>query len=253
MMRIVAPTGAILACFAVPALAQVGESWDFEDGTLRGWTATGTAFAHQPTFGNNIVSRRPGESVGQQGNYWIGTYENHPRPFPPAGQVQGDEPQGTLVSQPFTLSDRWGFIDFMVGGGNGDWNGLTEYVGLIIKCPPQRPCRSDHPDLIFHEPDGDYELQYADTGNNNEHMQGGAWDVSDFYGETARVVIIDRSSAPWGHINVDWIRTSWWSPLRGNVPGGTRSILPKIRVPGPGPVVKPHGPNVARLINSGRK
>ena len=53
-------------------------TWGFEDGTLSGWTAAGDAFANQPTFGNNVVIRRPGESPGQDGDWWLGTYENHP-------------------------------------------------------------------------------------------------------------------------------------------------------------------------------
>ena len=31
--------------------------WTFETGTLAGWTATGTAFAHQPTYGTNTMHR----------------------------------------------------------------------------------------------------------------------------------------------------------------------------------------------------
>ncbi|MCA1616268.1 MAG: hypothetical protein LC800_19640, partial [Acidobacteria bacterium] len=74
-------------------------TWNFETGDLRGWTATGTAFDSQPTFGNNVASRRPGLVINQQGNYWIGTYENRPSSAMPVGTAQGDAPTGTLTSE----------------------------------------------------------------------------------------------------------------------------------------------------------
>src|SRR4051812_36617546 len=78
-------------------------TWDFEDGTLQGWSATGAAFINQPTFGNKVMVRRRGESRGQDGDGWIGTYENHRNNAVPPGPVQGDEPQGNLVSPAFRI------------------------------------------------------------------------------------------------------------------------------------------------------
>ena len=39
-------------------LAAQSTTWDFETGDLRGWQATGTAFASQPTFGDNPRARQ---------------------------------------------------------------------------------------------------------------------------------------------------------------------------------------------------
>src|SRR4051812_35368669 len=106
----------ILAVTATAAGAQSRlYTWDFDDGTLQRWTATGPAFANQPTFGNNVVVRRPGESPGHDGDGWIGTYENHPDNASPPGPVQGDEPQGMLVSPSFRIDGR--AISFLIGGG----------------------------------------------------------------------------------------------------------------------------------------
>ena len=51
-------------------------SFDFEDG-IGGWERTGTAFIHQPTFGDNPAARNR-ESAQQQGDWWIGGAENRP-------------------------------------------------------------------------------------------------------------------------------------------------------------------------------
>ena len=51
-------------------------SFDFEDG-IGVWERTGTAFIHQPTFGDNPAARNR-ESAQQQGDWWIGGAENRP-------------------------------------------------------------------------------------------------------------------------------------------------------------------------------
>src|SRR5690242_18373914 len=63
---------------------------DFEDGTLRDWTAEGAAFRKQPIKGDTVSARRSDMRSQHQGNYWIGTFE-----------IEGDAPQGTLTSAPF--------------------------------------------------------------------------------------------------------------------------------------------------------
>src|SRR5262245_52205862 len=78
---------------------------DFETGTLKDWTATGTAFKKQPVKGDTVAPRRNDMKSGHQGNYWIGTYEGG----------QGDQPKGTLTSVPFTVTHAW--ASFLVGGG----------------------------------------------------------------------------------------------------------------------------------------
>jgi len=50
-----------------------GTMWNFEGGTLDGWTPTGTAFEFQPTLDDNPTGRNRGQPANQQGRYWIGT------------------------------------------------------------------------------------------------------------------------------------------------------------------------------------
>src|SRR5689334_13219780 len=69
---------------------------DFEQGTLKDWTATGDAFAKQPINGDTVALRRTDMHSGHQGNYWIGSYE-----------IMGDKPQGTLTSVSFKVTQRY--------------------------------------------------------------------------------------------------------------------------------------------------
>src|SRR6266566_1850480 len=59
---------------------------DFEEGTLKDWVATGTAFDKQPIKGDAVAKRRNDMHSGHQGQYWIGSFE-----------IDGDKPQGTLT------------------------------------------------------------------------------------------------------------------------------------------------------------
>ena len=91
-------------------------SFDFEDG-IGGWERTGTAFIHQPTFGDNPAARNR-ESAQQQGDWWIGGAENRPSESDPAGHLHQegpDRPQGTLTSAYFRIVGR--DISFLIGGG----------------------------------------------------------------------------------------------------------------------------------------
>ena len=78
---------------------------------------TGTAFIHQPTFGDNPAARNR-ESAQQQGDWWVGGAENRPSESDTAGQVHpdgGDSLQGTLISPCFRIVGR--DISFLIGGG----------------------------------------------------------------------------------------------------------------------------------------
>src|SRR2546422_9933904 len=66
---------------------------DFEQGSLKDWTATGEAFAKQPIRGDTVAKRRGEMKSDHQGDYWIGTFENG----------LGDKPQGMLTSVPFKI------------------------------------------------------------------------------------------------------------------------------------------------------
>ena len=91
-------------------------SFDFEDG-IGGWERTGTAFIHQPTFGDNPAARNR-ESAQQQGDWWIGGMEYRPSKSDTAGwqnPARGDPPRGTLISPCFRIVGR--DISFLIGGG----------------------------------------------------------------------------------------------------------------------------------------
>ncbi|MGV8079220.1 MAG: FlgO family outer membrane protein [Syntrophales bacterium] len=154
-------------------------TWDFETGDLRGWQGTGTAFQTQPTFGDNPTARHRGQPSNHQGDYWIGGYENRHSPSDPPGRIQGDGPQGTLTSVPFTITTP--AISFLIGGGC-DIN--TERVELVVD---------------------DRVVQRA-TGRCTETMERMTWDVRSYQGQSAQIRLIDHSGGGWGHINFDDVR-----------------------------------------------
>ena len=100
-------------------------------------------------------------------------------PSDPSGAVQGDRPQGTLVSDPFTITGPK--IRFLIGGGCDESKVRMELTvgGRVVR---------------------------KATGKCNETMQSMQWDVRPFLGQTAQIRIVDLSSGGWGHINIDDIR-----------------------------------------------
>merc|ERR1711871_1414164 len=102
---------------------------------------------------------------------------------------------GTLTSQPFVVGGTR--IRFRVGGGcnaGGDhWNPVTEHIGGGV-----------YIELLV-----DGLSVVKTTGRCSESMRSAHWDVAQYVGRTAQIRIVDRSSASWGHINVDDIRFNW--------------------------------------------
>jgi beta-lactam-binding protein with PASTA domain len=154
---------------------------DFEEGDLRGWEATGTAFRFQPTLDDNPTARNRGMPSRHQGRYWIGTFERFQgRPRQRPGQVQGDEPQGELRSA--TFISPGGKLSFLIGGGED----FSTRVELALEDPIE----------------GSIRVCYR-TGSNSETMRRVECDLSEFTGRPMHIRIVDNSSAGWGHINVD--------------------------------------------------
>lgn len=185
----------------IPRPVPVATTWNFETGNLQGWTATGTAFDNQPTYGNNVSVRRPGLIINHQGNYWIGTFENHADAATAAGAVQGDAPVGTLLSAPFRVEQP--AMSFLVGGGN-DQNRLR--VELLVQLSPGE--QRDGVAVLgigqrVELADGTYTVESFVTGRNDEVMRREQFDLTRYVGRNARIRILDQATGAWGHINVD--------------------------------------------------
>lgn len=150
-------------------LSQV--KWDFESGTLEGWTVVSGNLGKQPSSNDN--DRWQG-NFGKHGKYFIGTFED-------GAKALGDQVTGELRSPPFVVdADLMGLL---VGGGQ---DAKTTYVALC-------------------DAEGDKELLKV-AGSNAEAMTEVVWEVSQFKGKRVYVKIVDKSAGGWGHINVDFIR-----------------------------------------------
>nr|WP_316928494.1 GH32 C-terminal domain-containing protein [Cesiribacter andamanensis] len=136
---------------------------DFEGESYNGWTVEGTAFGSRPAAGT-LANQQPVE--GYLGQQLVNSYLN------------GDEPQGRLLSAFFTIEHA--YINFLIGGGN--LAGLAE-IRLLIN----------------------NEVVATATGKDGEQLRWHAWDVHQHQGQQARIEIVDYASGGWGHINVDHI------------------------------------------------
>ena len=142
---------------------------DFEEGTLRDWVAVGKAFEKQPIKGDTVAARRSDMRSEHQGNYWIGTFE-----------TSGDEPQGTLTSIPFKVTQR--YASFRVGGG--------AHAGTRVEL-----VRADNQEVVF-----------KTSGYDGENLRPVVVDLRPHEGKEIFIRIIDQESGGWGHINFDDFR-----------------------------------------------
>ncbi len=138
---------------------------DFEDGTLRGWTAEGDAFQGQPIYGDTCAGRGR-EPSKHAGKYWIGGYEK-----------KGDGATGTLTSDAFACTAP--YASFLVGGGAGS----GERVELWD--------------------DGAAKPFFTTNAANFESMQRVVVDLRAHAGRSIRVKLVDSGTGGWGHLNFD--------------------------------------------------
>ena len=186
------------------------DNWDFELG-LASWTRDGTAFAHQPTVGDNVHVLRVPElraqleqniggdywheleyPIGHRNEHWIGTAENHADDSTPPGTMQGDQAIGTLLSKPFKLEQR--FITFLIGGQQDP--GFLR-VDLLVYAQPGEPG-------AFEIGGSWYRIVKSATGHGEERMRRAYFDAEEIVGQTCRLRIADNSIT--GHLNVDDFR-----------------------------------------------
>ncbi len=138
----------------------------FENGTLKDWTATGTAFDGQPIKGDTVAPRRPGMKSNHAGDYWIGGYE----------KVQ-DDPKGTLTSAPFKVNHPW--ATFRFNGGS-----FAETRVEIVKAQGN-------------------EVIFKTSGTETETLKTVVLDLTKQQGAQIFIRLVDDKSGGWGHINFD--------------------------------------------------
>jgi len=160
---------------------------DFEQGDLTNWITEGTAFAYQPTKGDNVKVRTDTNEARPQGEYWAGTYERYQgkagqRP----GGSQSNRPTGGLISEGFIINHP--YITFLVGGGRGEDLAVKLIVGGTVE-------------RVAH-------------GHQDQLLRRVYWDVSEFQNRKAMIYIIDHSSLGWGIINADDFRFADSNPHR---------------------------------------
>ncbi len=159
----------VIAALSCPMLAADSLTrFDFEDGTLQGWTIESGQAGTLPT---GPTTARANVSFSQQGKYFIGLYEN----------PKGDEPTIVLKSPVFTIQADT--ISLLVGGGN---HPDTCYVALYKA--------TDNSEIA------------RETGRDREEMARRYWDVSKLKGQRVYIKVVDSNTGGWGHINVDDVR-----------------------------------------------
>jgi len=96
----------------------------------------------------------------------------------------GDASRGSLTSPTFTISR--GYINFLLGGGN-------------------HPYSSPNPTAVVLKING--KVVRSATGADSE-LNWTNWDVREFAGQQAQIVIIDDNDGAWGHIVADVFEAS---------------------------------------------
>ena len=144
---------------------------DFEDGTLRDWTAEGDAFTGQPIRGEIAENRAQseGKKCEMTGEFWLGGYEKI-----------GDQGVGVLKSKPFAVTHP--YASFLVAGGSGE----ATRVEVVLA-------------------EGDRVLFKA-HGRNLENLRPAVVDLKSHVGKKIYVRIVDESRDGWGHVNFDDFR-----------------------------------------------
>jgi len=155
--------------------------------------------------------------IGKQGNFWIGSAEDHstrsggPVPW---GRQSGDRVAGRLVSPEVKLVHR--YFHFLVGGGcSPDVGVYLQVQQQIVHVTPSQGPPGPHP---IHPPSGPNVISDGPRwvtahdatgalvearGACMENMVRVVFDVGNLKGSNARIVIEDRATGAWGHINVD--------------------------------------------------
>ena len=163
-----------LFAVAVPLIAVAAEAAepiviaDFEGADYGAWKASGEAFGKGPARGQ-LGGQMHVE--GFLGNGLVNTFHG------------GDDATGRLASPAFKIERK--HITFLIGGG-GFANETC--MNLLVDGKVVRTALG--PNLA---PGG------------SEKLAPGAWDVAEFAGREAAILIVDERKGGWGHLNVDHI------------------------------------------------
>lgn len=174
----------IFAAEAPSGIKPVGQdgkplNLDFEDGTLRDWTAVGKAFENQPIKGDAVIRRRSDMKSDHTGNYWIGTYEKG-----------GDDLTGTLTSVPFKVTHPYG--SFLIAGGSTEGNRVEL-------------ARGDNQQVFFKV-----------SGFDTENLRPVVVDLQAHLGKEIFIRVMDQQIGGWGHINFDDFKFHSAKPVFAN-------------------------------------
>lgn len=143
-------------------------TYDFETGTLQGWTVTSGSFG-LPVTDRDIQVNRPDLPYTKQGAFYLSTLDGQ-------GGAVNDGYTGQLVSPSFV--PRSSPIRMMVGGGSG----AGEYVAL--------------------QDAAGAELGRV-SGTNSEILVARTFDVSTHLGQSLHLRVVDAETGNWGHVTLD--------------------------------------------------
>ena len=163
----------------------VPTTWDFETGTLEGWTVVSGSFGQLITDRDAQINA-PTLPYTKQGAFYLSTLDQ-------ANLGHSDGFVGQIVSPSFLVGQPK--IQLMVGGGAGP----DEYVALETQSNTQ---------------------VWAGHGQDSEVMVPYTVDVSPYVGQILHFRVVDNSTGPWGHITLDDVQINQDGPL-GAVPDFT--------------------------------
>ena len=139
---------------------------DFEGASYGDWKTTGEAFGSGPAQGT-----LPGQMQvdGFKGHGLANSF------------FGGDKSTGTLSSPPFRIERK--FISFLIGGGKDE---AKLSLQLLIDGKPARKATGPN-----------------DQPGGSERLAPAFWDVTEYAGQLATILIVDQATGGWGHISVD--------------------------------------------------
>lgn len=172
---------AALQEISAPSALPLREQWDFETGTLEGWSVLpGSTFDPQPTNSTRTFFNRSGD-------WHLGSTET-------TGGGFNDGFTGIIESPEFVLGAD-AALEMLVGGGIHPWSGTPDAPGQGITAVNLERLANNT-----------WEVLHTVTGINNNAMRAVSWDLSEYAGEQVRLRMYDQATGGWGNISLDNVR-----------------------------------------------